>query len=49
LDYDPEAFMGLNPCGFNSSTMISLEQLTGKKIDRSEFQNQLSKLLIRTL
>jgi lipoyl(octanoyl) transferase len=49
LDYDPEAFMGLNPCGFNSSTMISLEQLTGKKINRSEFQNQLSKLLIRTL
>src|SRR5690606_9542350 len=25
LEYDPAAFQGLNPCGFQSSTMVSLE------------------------
>lgn len=41
LDYDPEAFQGLNPCGFQPSTMISLENLLNKKIDRSEFSEKL--------
>jgi len=49
LDYDPEAFQGLNPCGFKSSTMVSLEVLTGKKINREEFQKQLNKQLLQAL
>ncbi|MCC2679772.1 MAG: hypothetical protein K0R29_2348 [Pseudobdellovibrio sp.] len=49
LDYDAEAFQGLNPCGFKSSTMVSLEVLTGKKINREEFQKQLNKQLLQSL
>lgn len=45
LDYDPEAFQGLNPCGFKTSTMTNLEKLTGKKINRSDFSNRLRKNL----
>ena len=43
LDYDPEAFLGLNPCGFQSSTMVSVETLLGRKISRSEFSAELQK------
>ncbi|MEQ1723030.1 MAG: lipoyl(octanoyl) transferase LipB [Pseudobdellovibrio sp.] len=47
LDYDPEAFQGLNPCGFTSSTMTSLETLTNQKIDREHLKKDiLTKLLI---
>jgi len=49
LDHDPEAFQGLNPCGFKPTTMISLETLTGKKIDREIFAKQLSELLVQRL
>ncbi len=49
LDYDPEAFLGLNPCGFKSSTMVSLEQLTNKKINREQFKKQLSEQLLRSI
>lgn len=49
LDFDPEAFLGLNPCGFNSSTMISLEVLTNQKINREEFKKQLSKQLLLSI
>lgn len=41
LDYDPEAFQGLNPCGFKSSTMIDLESILSKKVNREEFKNNL--------
>jgi len=41
LDHDPEAFQGLNPCGFKSSTMISLEALRAKKTERAEFNKHL--------
>lgn len=37
LDYDPEAHTGLKPCGFTTDTMVSLEELTGKKINHEEF------------
>lgn len=49
LDYDPDAFLGLNPCGFNSSTMVSLEQLTNQKINREEFKKQLTKQLLQKI
>ena len=41
LDYDPEAHTGLKPCGFTTETMVSLEELTGKKIDHHEFLEKL--------
>lgn len=49
LDYDPEAFIGLNPCGFKSSTMTSAEQLLNKKTDRLDFQKKLIEHLINAL
>lgn len=45
LDYDPLAFRGLNPCGFQSSTMISLEQILNSPVDRDEFKRRLLKSL----
>ncbi len=41
LDHDPEAFQGLNPCGFKSSTMTNVEKILNKKVDRTEFQKKL--------
>jgi lipoyl(octanoyl) transferase len=37
IDHDPNAFTGLKPCGFTTETMISLEELTSKKVDHQEF------------
>lgn len=46
VHHDPQAFQGLNPCGFKSSVMTSLEEVLQKPIDKSEliykFQNQFS-------
>lgn len=41
LDYDPEAYKGIRPCGFNSSIMTSVEQLLNKKVSREEFCKNL--------
>lgn len=41
LDHDPKAFQGLNPCGFESSIMVSLEKLTAQKINRDLFKSKL--------
>jgi lipoyl(octanoyl) transferase len=41
IDEDPRAFFGMNPCGFSSSTMISLEKILNKKVDRDKFQQNL--------
>lgn len=49
LDYDPEAFQGLNPCGFKSSTMTSVETILNQKVNRSSFQNQLLAKLLTLL
>lgn len=49
LDHDPEAFQGLNPCGFKSSTMVSLENLLEKKIKRNDFKEKLIENLSRTI
>lgn len=49
LDFDSKAFQGLNPCGFQSSTMVSAEELLGKKISREEFSDRLLTKLIATL
>jgi lipoyl(octanoyl) transferase len=45
LDEDPRAFQGMNPCGFQSSTMVSLEKLLGSKIDRRDFSRRLQEQL----
>ena len=49
LSYDPEAFQGLNPCGFTSATMTSLEQQLNAPIDRAEFAVRLKDTLLKTL
>lgn len=36
VDHDPTAFKGLNPCGFTAETMVSLEELIGKRIPQKE-------------
>lgn len=41
IDHDPNAFQGLKPCGFSTETMVSLEELIGKKVDHVEFQSKL--------
>lgn len=41
LDHDASAFQGMNPCGFTSKTMVSVEELCHRKIDREEFKNRL--------
>ncbi len=45
LDFDANAFTGINPCGFRTSTMISIEQVLGKSLDRKLFCDQLQKNL----
>lgn len=45
LDFDAAAFAGINPCGFRTSTMISIEQILGKSLDRKLFCDQLQKNL----
>lgn len=49
LDYDPEAFQGLNPCGFNATTMTCIETVLNKKISRELFTLSLQKKLIQIL
>jgi lipoyl(octanoyl) transferase len=39
--YDPEAFIGMNPCGFKASTMLSLEQQINQKPNVEEFKKNL--------
>ncbi|MCB0383970.1 MAG: lipoyl(octanoyl) transferase LipB [Bdellovibrionales bacterium] len=41
VDHDPDAFKGISPCGFTHSTMVSLEELLGHKIERTELQGRL--------
>ena len=42
LDYDPEAFQGLNPCGFTTATMTCAETVLNKKIQRQDFIKSLA-------
>ena len=41
LHEDPRAFQGINPCGYKTETMISLEKFLGKKINAEVFKVQL--------
>jgi lipoyl(octanoyl) transferase len=49
LDYDPEAFQGLNPCGFTSATMTCVETLLNSKIPRAVFIQELQKNVLRLI
>jgi lipoyl(octanoyl) transferase len=49
LDEDPKAFWGMKPCGFSRDVMVSLEKLTGEKIDREKFKNLLKIRLLEIL
>lgn len=49
LSYDPKAFTGMNPCGFTSETMISLEQILGHPIDHIAFKEKLKMKLLQAL
>lgn len=46
---DPEAFQGINPCGFLSNVVTTVEEVSHEKIDRSVFQDALKKNLILDL
>lgn len=41
LYQDNEAFQGIHPCGFSTSTMTSVEAILGKKLDRGDFEDRL--------
>ncbi|MCP4915250.1 MAG: lipoyl(octanoyl) transferase LipB [Oligoflexia bacterium] len=51
LEEDPMAFQGINPCGFSTDTMTSLQKVLMEKssesVNRSDFENMLSKILIQ--
>lgn len=46
LTYDPQAFQGMNPCGFTTDTMVSLEQLLDADVNVPEFKARLQKVLL---
>lgn len=49
VDEDPQAFQGMKPCGFSTETMVSMEKLLGRKVDRSKIQNLLKEKLLEKL
>lgn len=42
---DEDAFVGINPCGMQTKTMISLEEILNKSVSRIEFERYLEKYL----
>lgn len=49
VDQDPRAFQGMNPCGFKSEQMTSLEEVTGKKWSRDELRALWIRLFLKVL
>lgn len=49
LNYDPKAFKGLNPCGFTTDTMVSLEQVLDAPIDTQKFKEKIKIKLMQDL
>jgi len=37
VHHDPQAFQGINPCGFSAQTMTSLEAQLGRGVSRDDF------------
>lgn len=46
---DPQAFQGINPCGYNSSIMTNLEKQLGRPIAIHEFNSLLKLHLVKLL
>ncbi len=52
VDHDPLAFQGLNPCGFSSGVMTSMEEILGARVNknlliqnfRREFERALAEI-----
>ncbi len=49
LSFDSTAFTGMNPCGFTTNTMVSLEQLMNEQVDREEFKSRMRSQLLKNL
>jgi lipoyl(octanoyl) transferase len=49
VSHDPKAFVGMNPCGFSSQTMISMEEILGAPVDRARLSSVLQRELMRAL
>ena len=49
LQYDPKAFVGMNPCGFTTETMTSLEQVLEAPVDVAQFSEKLRLKLLHIL
>jgi lipoyl(octanoyl) transferase len=45
INADPLAFKGLHPCGFTTSTMVSLEELLGQSVSHDDFKKELRRHL----
>ena len=45
LTSDPQAFVGLKPCGYEAQVMSSVEQILGYTVEREVFENRLEKYL----
>ncbi len=46
INDDPTAFAGINPCGYKSETMISLEKILNQKMDIDQFKLTLKTNLL---
>jgi lipoyl(octanoyl) transferase len=49
FENDAQAFQGIKPCGFRSQTMISLEQILNKKLNRPEFSQALAHEMLKVM
>ena len=49
LDADSSAFQGLKPCGFQPQTMVSLQELIKKPVDRDEFLNKIKNYFLKAM
>jgi lipoyl(octanoyl) transferase len=49
LNFDSTAFTGMNPCGFTTNTMVSLEPLLNEPVDREEFASRMKSQLLKNL
>lgn len=43
--FDPKAFQGLNPCGYQANVMVSLEEVLDCEINFTDFKERLFKAL----
>lgn len=46
---DPQAFQGINPCGFSSSVMTSVEKELGCEIDKADFSEICKNVFLTAL